>query len=785
MKIRFLLFMIALLPFMNCLSQPAETIYQGNVIKTSYSNNESFGPFNIGFSFNFHGAEYNQLYVSSNGFISFDSGSTDPGEDPIPSAETPNNIIAPFWDDLVIDNSGSILYRTIGAAGNRFTIIQFRNMGFYSGPVYLGTFSVILYETSNIIQFQYRNIILPESATAHGAGATIGIENADGSAGTQYAHHNPSAISPSKAISFTPSGGSSYTMNTDASYEAVYLTTNLTLPEPGIPVLISPANEGVVGTSHTFTWNASPNTENYSFRISRYPNLGSATVTNTGTLTQATVADLVPGNTYYWGVFATNATGTTWCEIRKFTVSSTPPLAALPATFWTQQSRDSVIILNYTGGDASGKVAKITSLPAQGQLFQYNAGSKGAQITSVPGSVTDPNRRIFYSAPPSSGNGIGSFDFLMHDFTGDSPEAKITVNVSPDGIPNVMYVAKGTGVEIQFDREMSNPAGKHSQFTVRVNGSPATLTSAALKDGDATTLVLTPDIPLAGSETVSVSYARGEVTSKQGGFLASFTDQPVTLQWQTISFTQEFTHQFHLSPLTLNASSSGSLPLTYSSSNLGVATISGNTATFRSTGKTAVTARQAGNSTYSPARFTREFTITRGDQAISFPALPGKESGDPDFGPGASASSGLPVSYSSSNPPVATIVDNMIHITGAGTTVITASQPGNSNYNPAADVQQELFVSPATGIEDPGSVNEGFNVYRQFGNIIIEQAGEFWNGRTVTITVYDMTGSRVQNLARVKIQPDTRLEIPAPSEKGLYLVEIRAGSKRFTRKIVL
>jgi hypothetical protein len=37
----------------------------------------------------------------------------------------------------------------------------------------------------------------------------------------------------------------------------------------------------------------------------------------------------------------------------------------------------------------------------------------------------------------------------------------------------------------------------------------------------------------------------------------------------------------------------------------------------------------------------------------------------------------------------------MIHITGPGTAIITASQPGNENYILASDVQQGLTVNKA------------------------------------------------------------------------------------------
>lgn len=56
---------------------------------------------------------------------------------------------------------------------------------------------------------------------------------------------------------------------------------------------------------------------------------------------------------------------------------------------------------------------------------------------------------------------------------------------------------------------------------------------------------------------------------------------------------------------------------------------------------------------------------------ISFPALPARKLCDPDFDPGALST--VPITYTSSNPAVATIVGGKIHIVGAGTTTITAT----------------------------------------------------------------------------------------------------------------
>lgn len=78
---------------------------------------------------------------------------------------------------------------------------------------------------------------------------------------------------------------------------------------------------------------------------------------------------------------------------------------------------------------------------------------------------------------------------------------------------------------------------------------------------------------------------------------------------------------------------------------------------------------------------------------ITFPELPTKKVGDADFAPGATSNSPATITYTSSNPAVATIVGGMIHIAGAGTTTITASQAATDGYTAAEDVSQTLTVN--------------------------------------------------------------------------------------------
>lgn len=88
--------------------------------------------------------------------------------------------------------------------------------------------------------------------------------------------------------------------------------------------------------------------------------------------------------------------------------------------------------------------------------------------------------------------------------------------------------------------------------------------------------------------------------------------------------------------------------------------------------------------------------VPKQNQTITFNALPTKTYGNADFAPGATSTNNtIPITYTSSNPGVATIIGSNIHITGAGTSTITASQAGSAGYFPAADVSRTLTVNKA------------------------------------------------------------------------------------------
>ena len=86
------------------------------------------------------------------------------------------------------------------------------------------------------------------------------------------------------------------------------------------------------------------------------------------------------------------------------------------------------------------------------------------------------------------------------------------------------------------------------------------------------------------------------------------------------------------------------------------------------------------------------------DQTISFAALPDTTYGAPDFSVSATASSGLPVTFSIPSGPATLSNGITVSLGGAGAVTVRASQGGNSQYNAAPDVDRTFNVAKADQI---------------------------------------------------------------------------------------
>jgi hypothetical protein len=92
--------------------------------------------------------------------------------------------------------------------------------------------------------------------------------------------------------------------------------------------------------------------------------------------------------------------------------------------------------------------------------------------------------------------------------------------------------------------------------------------------------------------------------------------------------------------------------------------------------------------------------VSKASQTISFGGLAGVQVGAAPFSVSASASSGLPVTFTSTVPSVATVSGTTVTIVGSGITNIVAAQSGTGDFEPATSVPQALVVSSS----DPAAV---------------------------------------------------------------------------------
>jgi hypothetical protein len=141
----------------------------------------------------------------------------------------------------------------------------------------------------------------------------------------------------------------------------------------------------------------------------------------------------------------------------------------------------------------------------------------------------------------------------------------------------------------------------------------------------------------------------------------------------------------------------------------GPATISANnTVTPTGLGAVVLVANQVGDANYKAApEVTTSFVVGKGNQTISgVTSTLSKTVGSAAYSLNATASSGLAISYASSNTKVAKVATNgTVTIVGAGTATLTVSQAGDANYNAAKSLTQVLTVASTVPVISSVSVN--------------------------------------------------------------------------------
>jgi hypothetical protein len=163
------------------------------------------------FAFGYCGQDFTSLAVCSNGWAALGATTLKPYHNlMLPSANSPDAMLAVFWDDLFQTGTNRV-YWHYDAPEGRF-IVQWARMQNSSGGVQ--NCEIILYDPAvhptatgdGLIVMQYAAVDNNDGGRAF---ATVGIQNLDGTDGLTYTYYNAyapgaRALAPGRAIAFVP-----------------------------------------------------------------------------------------------------------------------------------------------------------------------------------------------------------------------------------------------------------------------------------------------------------------------------------------------------------------------------------------------------------------------------------------------------------------------------------------------------------------------------------------------------------------------------------------------------
>ncbi len=155
------------------------------------------------FTFHYNGQDFDSVYITTNGYMSFTSAIVAPYPQHLPDSTEPNGVVAPFWKDFVITSGVSVKTSVYGTAPDRYFVVEWDSLYPYGGDMSnLYRFEAVLFENGgdgDSIKFSYFTV--PESDS--GWSAVAGIESLDGKEASVYSYNgSPNPITTGKSVVF-------------------------------------------------------------------------------------------------------------------------------------------------------------------------------------------------------------------------------------------------------------------------------------------------------------------------------------------------------------------------------------------------------------------------------------------------------------------------------------------------------------------------------------------------------------------------------------------------------
>ena len=188
------------------------------------------------------------------------------------------------------------------------------------------------------------------------------------------------------------------------------------------------------------------------------------------------------------------------------------------------------------------------------------------------------------------------------------------------------------------------------------------------------------------------------IWASQSGSAIYAAAQPVRQSFrvqatQTITFSP-IGAQLQGTPLNLVATASSQMPVSFTSVTPDVCSVSGTVATLSNTGICTIWASQPGSATYAAAQPVRQSFRVEATQTITFNPIGAQLQGT-QLNLVATASSQLPVSFTSVTPDVCSVSGTVATLSNTGICTIWASQPGDATYAAAQPLRESFTVRPS------------------------------------------------------------------------------------------
>jgi PKD repeat protein len=173
---------------------------------TAASNPSDDGSFSIDlpWSFPYFCKSYSEVWVNSNGFLSWIEASGRPTahEENTPNLPFPNSICV-LWDDHDPTQCGRIYYAIKGSAGSRRLIVTWYQVCHYGSSDDAVTFQVQLHENGGKISMFYPDTDTSSSENDNGGSATVGLGAVLPSDSIRYSYHASPPIPSGTSLVFT------------------------------------------------------------------------------------------------------------------------------------------------------------------------------------------------------------------------------------------------------------------------------------------------------------------------------------------------------------------------------------------------------------------------------------------------------------------------------------------------------------------------------------------------------------------------------------------------------